>query len=143
MHLSMWKLVSKAETSPKKWSRDHDPRQKPDTKHWICCSELLLPSETPNSLLVFPRTVCNGLERLRNGFRRVSSHETTKTSVEVVYAYSEVPMRQLCWEIPKSRFWKKTCTCCKSLDRFWTLRPRRGCRSVLRCTEELFHVAYK
>ena len=114
MHLSMCKLVSKAETSPKKWSRDHDPHQKPDTNDWTCWSELLLPSETPNSLLVFPRTVCNGLERLRNGFRRVSSHKTTNTSVEILYAYSEVPMRQLCSETPKSRFWKKPCTCFKA-----------------------------
>ena len=91
----MCNLVSKATTSPKKLSRDHDPRQKPDTKRWICRSELLVAFEPRNSLLVIPWVVCNGLERLRHGFRRVSSHETTKTSVEVRYAYSEVRMSQL------------------------------------------------
>ena len=122
----MCNLAPKAPTSPKKSFQNHDPRQKSDTKTRICCYELRVASEPPNCLLVFPWTVCNGLGRLRHGFRRVSSHETNKTSVEVRYAYSEVQMSQLlfritriCSEGPKSRFRRKTFTCCKPCG-FWT-----------------------
>ena len=142
----MCNLVSKATTSPKKLSRDHDPRQKPDTKRRICRSELLVAFEPRNSFLVIPWVVCNDLVRLRHGFRRVSSHETTKTSVEVRYAYSEVRMSQILFRIndnllgrPKIKVSEENLHLLQTvrlLDHFpGRVRPRtrRGC--VLRCAK--------
>ena len=129
--------------------KNYDVHQKPCTKSKICCSELLVAVESRNSLLVIPWTVCNGLERLRHGFRRVSSHETTKTSVEVRYANSEVRMSQLRGTFvqnsdnllgrPKIKVSEENLHLLQTvrlLDHFpGRVRPRRGCRSVLRCAK--------
>jgi hypothetical protein len=76
-------LAPKPTTSPKKWSQNHDPLQKPDTKPWICFCAPLVAFEPRNALLAFPWTVCNGLERLWHGFRRVLSSGNPKTSVDL------------------------------------------------------------
>ena len=105
-------LAPKSEKSLKKWPQYHDSHQKPDTKYGICYSEPLVSVEPRDLLLAIPWTVCNGLERFWHGFRRVWSAETTQTSVEAVYACSEVRA-----PVPSRIIFKMMIICSESQNR--------------------------